>query len=143
MSKFSCWLQTGSNMFIADGDNGLKNVDMDFMLKSLSVFQADMTCCRRNHEGQDYCDKETLVLPVLGLWFRVLAAGRGLVASEGKLQVHKVYSADLEKYLPTEFEYTQMNGRAVTRPLFGDLIQQVTKIVDKLSDEELADLAKE
>ena len=38
---------------------GLRKYDMDFIAPSLEVFQANMTCCRRKHEHQDYCDKET------------------------------------------------------------------------------------
>ncbi|CAE7515260.1 unnamed protein product, partial [Symbiodinium sp. CCMP2456] len=44
-------------MFLSKGKDGLAPVDMDFLSRSLEVFQANMSCCRRNHEHQDYCDK--------------------------------------------------------------------------------------
>eukprot|EP00435_Cladocopium_sp_Y103_P064466 s13_g26.t1 len=133
-------------MYIAEGDR-LRKFDMDFIKPSLEIFQANMTCCRRKHEHQDYCDKETVVLPMLGLWFRLLAQQRGV----GEL--FEIYSAEIQKYLPASFDYTQVAGPTVSRPLFGNLIKQVGRnlsralprqtlvgIVDNLSNQELAEI---
>lgn len=124
------------NMFIAS-DSGLQQLDFNFLSESLAIFDAKMTCCRRKHEQQSYCDKEKLVLPMLGLWFRISAAHRGISTPGDALKLYETYSSDLEKYFPTKFEFSQMHGPVLTRPLFGGLISKVTQIVDKLSDDEL------
>lgn len=126
-------------MYIAEGD-GLRKFDMDFLKPSLEIFQANMTCCRRKHEHQDYCDKETVVLPMLGLWFRLLAQQRNVGVTESGKELCEIYSAEIQKYLPARFDYTQVAGPTVSRPLFGNLIKQVGRIVDNLSNEELADI---
>lgn len=126
-------------MYIAEGD-GLRKFDMDFLKPSLEIFQANMTCCRRKHEHQDYCDKETVVLPMLGLWFRLLAQQRNVGVTESGKELFEIYSAEIQKYLPARFDYTQVAGPTVSRPLFGNLIKQVGRIVDNLSNEELADI---
>jgi len=129
-------------MFVSKGKDGLAPVDMDFLSRSLEVFQANMSCCRRNHEHQDYCDKEMVLLPMLGLWFRLLAAQRGIGTSPSTQVVYDIYTSDLDRYLPTYFDYTQANGPTVRRPLFGNLTKEVKKIVDNLSDAELSDILK-
>lgn len=126
-------------MYIAE-EGGLRKYDMDFIAPSLEVFQANMTCCRRKHEHQDYCDKETVVLPMIGLWFRLLAQQRGIGVTESGNELYNIYSTNIEKYLPSKFDYTQVSGPTVNRPLFGSLIKQVGAIVDKLSNEELAEI---
>eukprot|EP00439_Symbiodinium_sp_Y106_P005476 s4631_g1.t1 len=58
---------------------------------------------------------------MLGLWFRLLAAQRGIGTSPSTQVVYDIYTSDLDRYLPTYFDYTQANGPTVRRPLFGNL----------------------
>merc|ERR1711957_310721 len=37
------------------------------------VFEAELICCRLLHTNQAICDREGLVLPLLGLWSRLCA----------------------------------------------------------------------
>merc|ERR1719433_1951218 len=63
-------LAVGSrNMYLAeDGElTPLSDID-EWLTQSIYVFQGNLTCCRRKHEGMDKCDKEFLVIPMLGLW---------------------------------------------------------------------------
>merc|ERR1719433_895506 len=63
-------LAVGSrNMYLAeDGElTPLSDID-EWLTQSVYVFQGNLTCCRRKHEGMDKCDKELLVTPMLGLW---------------------------------------------------------------------------
>ena len=126
-------------MYIAQ-DDGLRKYDMEFLKPSLEIFGAHMTCCRRKHEHQDYCDKESVILPVLGLWFSLLAQQRGVgVTSSGK-ELFDIWSSDIERYLPSRFHYPQAAGPTIQRPLFGNLIKKVGKIVQNLDEEELAEI---
>jgi hypothetical protein len=51
-------------------------VPRGFLETSLMVFEGDMTCCSMNHRinGADQaCDRQALLLPVLGLCARAMA----------------------------------------------------------------------
>jgi hypothetical protein len=51
-------------------------VPREFLETSLMVFEGDMTCCAMNHRinGVDQaCDRQALLLPLLGLCVRALA----------------------------------------------------------------------
>lgn len=64
-----------------------------------------------------------------------------LMEHAGGNELYNIYSTNIEKYLPSKFDYTQVSGPTVNRPLFGSLIKQVGAIVDKLSNEELANFS--
>ena len=47
----------------------------EILLEALDVFNGDLTCCRLKHPHGDPCDREELMLPMLGL-FAELYRGR-------------------------------------------------------------------
>merc|ERR1719276_756375 len=65
-------LAVGSkNMYLAQEDELTSLTSIEGWFKdSIYVFQGDLTCCRRGHNGcaTGSCDKELLVTPMLGLW---------------------------------------------------------------------------
>ncbi|KAL7516874.1 hypothetical protein ACHAWX_002366, partial [Stephanocyclus meneghinianus] len=64
-------------MFLAKGKPGafeLGPVEPDFFLESLHVFNGDLTCCRFEHKGMESCDRQSLVVPILGLYGELLRA---------------------------------------------------------------------
>ena len=40
---------------------------LDFFSENLHVFNGDLTCCRLEHKGMGACDRQSLVIPLLGL----------------------------------------------------------------------------
>lgn len=58
---------------------------------AVRVFDGQLTCCERGHEGQDYCDREKLVKPLLGLFGSLHRRMLGLRDSAS--QVHGDVSA--------------------------------------------------
>ncbi|CAE7713700.1 unnamed protein product [Symbiodinium microadriaticum] len=57
-----------SSMLISS-ETGLEPVTEQWVRDVVRLFDGEMTCCRLNHHGKDICDKETLVVPLLGVWF--------------------------------------------------------------------------
>ena len=41
----------------------------EILVEALDVFGGDLTCCRRGHGNGEACDREELMLPILGLYF--------------------------------------------------------------------------
>ena len=61
----SCWARNGAEtMYMCNGDN-LERFDVN--AEALDVFGGGLTCCTRCHPD-GVCDKEALVLPMLGLF---------------------------------------------------------------------------
>ena len=56
-----------SKMFIITENFG--EVPKGWMADVAPLFEGDMTCCTRKHQGGGPCDKESLVLPMLGMYF--------------------------------------------------------------------------
>ena len=62
----SCWARNGAEtMYKCNGDT-LERFDVN--AEALDVFGGGLTCCTRGHPDGDPCDKEALVLPMLGLF---------------------------------------------------------------------------
>jgi hypothetical protein len=123
-------------MFLAKGKPGsfeFKPVEEDFFLESLHVFDGDLTCCRFEHKGMEACDRQSLVVPVLGLYGELLRAAHDGV-KEGKADVSAVeaFLKEVEKHqeevFPRTFNRTmwRKNKRVVEEVLlFGDLIDRM------------------
>merc|ERR1712166_906360 len=102
-------------------------------LESINVFNGDLTCCKRcNNGGIQPCDRETLMLPMLGLYTEIYD-------NRDKPAVKDMYAMiaqNIDGIFPQEFEYTIAEGQTVTKPLFGDLIQAVEAVVEAVKSTE-------
>ena len=91
------------------------------LLRAFDVFGGEMTCCRLGHAGGTRpCDKERLVIPMLGLFLELYAdADAGDAAAAEML---RALEAHLDDIYPHSFEYAGADGTTTTLPLFGDLV---------------------
>jgi len=138
----SFWSRRGDNrMFYADGNttngstNGassiLRSLDpkdsvQESQLDAVRVFQGQLTCCRLQHNGGTQpCDREELMLPMLGLYGEIYARR---TQPTTKL-IHDAIDAHLDRIYPSTFEY-EVGGGKVTRVLFGDLIAALRHRLD-------------
>ena len=66
----SCWARNGTASMFVNTNEGLRPLATDdkVLLEALDVFGGDLTCCRLGHEDGRPCDREALVLPMLGLY---------------------------------------------------------------------------
>ncbi|CAK9074989.1 unnamed protein product [Durusdinium trenchii] len=110
---------------------GLKGVDAQWLAEVVHVFAGQTTCCDLRHENFDVCDRESLVLPLLGLYYRVAAAERrGVDQNEGTKTLYDMIEANREKIFPRSFDYAcVIDGQEALRKrtLFGDLLERVDK----------------
>ncbi|EOD40514.1 hypothetical protein EMIHUDRAFT_108458 [Emiliania huxleyi CCMP1516] len=60
------------NMFLA-ADGTVAPVEASFFAEALHVFEGELTCCRLGHAGRPFCDRQSLVAPILGLYGAVCA----------------------------------------------------------------------
>eukprot|EP00928_Gymnodinium_smaydae_P040736 TRINITY_DN275_c0_g2_i1.p1 TRINITY_DN275_c0_g2~~TRINITY_DN275_c0_g2_i1.p1 ORF type:complete len:946 (+),score=98.92 TRINITY_DN275_c0_g2_i1:116-2953(+) len=117
--------QSDQNMFLA-ADGSLTSLTDEFLEPSKHVFHGDLTCCRRKHVGMEMCDKERLVVPMLGLWAQLLS---NLQKNNGNCrfsQLHADLSDRLDEVFPQSFEFESVRGKN-RRPLF-------SRLVDRLED---------
>lgn len=124
-------------MFLADGKHSpLAPVTSDFFTESLHVFDGELTCCRLEHKGSGACDRQSLVVPILGLYGELFRASHD--AKDGKganaealasaeaflLEIEK----DQERVFPRTFQRVmwKKNKRVIEEVmLFGDLIDRM------------------
>ena len=87
------------------------------------------TCCRLGHPNGDPCDREALVLPLLGLYADIYAERNGKHA-DAYAFIEPVKS----RLFPETFEYVHKGLDGVeattTQVLFGDLIAAVEETID-------------
>ena len=56
-------------MFVTKGKKmPLAKVQQDFFKESYRMFEGELTCCRLEHKGMALCDRQCLVIPLLGLY---------------------------------------------------------------------------
>lgn len=139
-------MRNGTNgMYLAKGTEGsLHPVPDDFFFgESLHVFNGELTCCRLEHKGHGYCDRQSLVIPLLGLYGELYRASHDLDVSKGENKNHDaVQSVDtflkeIEKHQETVFPRTfnrvmWRNNKKVEEEvlLFGDLIDRMKARID-------------
>jgi hypothetical protein len=109
-------------MFYASGE-GLQPMapsgPTDEFLEAIQVFHGDLTCCCRGHEGGAPCDREFLMLPMLGLYQQIYANRH----EERMKKIHDVIEPIISDVFPATFEYTSDFTGTITKPLFGGLIE--------------------
>jgi len=102
------------------------------------VFEAQMTCCRLRHPAGLPCDREKLVVCMLGLFFDLLSRDKQGMMSDGAREVKEIFEAQKERIFPKTFEYTQTDGTSLKdKELFGDLVQRMEKYVAGMDTDQL------
>ncbi|CAJ1381343.1 unnamed protein product [Effrenium voratum] len=111
--------------------NGLEPVDLRWLEDVVRVFDASTTCCTQRHQHFGKCDRESLVLPLIGLYYRVAAAERrGVDSNEGTATLYEMMESKRDNVFPRIFEHVSVvNGQEVRKKkvLFGDLLERVDK----------------
>lgn len=114
----------------ATGGKRLECASEAWLKDVVDIFSGSMTCCRLEHAHQDHCDKETLVLPLLGLWY-VLCGGEGPRSNVGAELLRGLIAPRVHEIFPEEFNFVTKSGTEV-RSLFGDLIPMLDKHLRKV-----------
>ena len=127
-------------MYLALGDGGdLAPVKTDFFQESLRVFEGQLTCCRLEHKGMSACDRQSLVVPLLGLYGELYrAAVDGVKGGDAEsLASVKAFLDEIEKHQDSVFPPTFQRvmwrkNKKVTEEvmLFGDLIERMKHRID-------------
>ena len=70
----SCWARNGTSDMYFNTNEGLKPlvVSDEILHEALDVMNGEFTCCRLGHPNEDPCDREALMLPLLGLYADVI-----------------------------------------------------------------------
>jgi hypothetical protein len=133
-------LAIASTHTLALGDGGdLVPVKTDFFQESLRVFEGQLTCCRLEHKGMSACDRQSLVVPLLGLYGELYrAAVDGVKGGDAEsLASVKAFLDEIEKHQDSVFPPTFQRvmwrkNKKVTEEvmLFGDLIERMKHRID-------------
>ena len=75
----SCWARNGTSDMYYNSNEGLKPLEVSdqILAEALDVIGGEFTCCRLGHPNEEPCDREQLMLPLLGLYADVYAERRG------------------------------------------------------------------
>ena len=122
-------------MYLAiDDSSPVVPVANDFFTESLHVFNGELTCCRLEHKGMNACDRQSLVIPLLGLYGELYRASHEATkAGDSKaLESVSTFLNEIEKHqeevFPRTFERImwRKNKRVAEEVmLFGDLIDRM------------------
>ena len=112
-------------------------VSDEILHEALDVMSGEFTCCRLGHPHGDPCDREALVLPLLGLYADIYAERNGKHA-----EAYAFIEPVKDSLFPETFEYVHKGLDGVetttTQVLFGDLIAAVEESIDQGSFDESA-----
>ncbi|CAJ1441179.1 unnamed protein product [Effrenium voratum] len=141
--------QAGDNMFLAKKNetSGVPDIirlndNKEWLEQSIEVFKGQLTCCRRKHEGMDMCDRERLVVPMLGLWAQLCrTVQNSATTSQGPKEaerpfadlqeIHEHLCGRIKEVFPETFTYETEAG-SEERSLFGKLVE---RLEERLSHE--------
>merc|ERR1719262_1051619 len=70
----------------------------------------------------DHCDKQSLMIPMLGLWDGLCRSKHNPIFA----QLHEQMSGKLESIFPKDFTYETEKGKA-KKELFGNLLQRMAE----------------
>ena len=128
----SCWARNGTSDMYYNSNEGLKPLEVSdqILAEALDVIGGEFTCCRLGHPNEEPCDREQLMLPLLGLYADVYAERRGKHA-----YAYAFIEPRKHELFPSTFEYTHRSLDGVetttTQVLFGDLIAAVEHATDQ------------
>merc|ERR1712100_641180 len=122
--QFAHFCQHGmENIYLVEYTEKLQPVNDEWMNSVCYVFEGEMTCCRKAHNsGATPCDRESLVLPLLGLYSELFH--KACLGTTSKLEQDALLfiDADKNRMFPADYSYCTGEGKAECRTLFGDLI---------------------
>ncbi len=122
-------------IFITKGKaSPLEKVKREFFNESFRMFEGELTCCRLEHKGMALCDRQCLVVPLLGLYGELYR--ETVVGSKGGsgqcFECVEDFLTEIEKrqdeIFPPTFKRTtwRKNKQSEeTIQLFGDLISRM------------------
>jgi len=124
-----CWSRNGTSDMRQWTGDGLEPLSAEAVGDALNVFSGDLTCCRLGHAHAEPCDREELMLPMLGLYAELYAGRRGPTA-----ECYAVVGPRKDAVFPRTFEYRygtpDGEERTEEAALFGDLVQAVELAAD-------------
>ena len=104
----------------------------EILAEALDVISGEFTCCRLGHPNEDPCDREQLMLPLLGLYADVYRERHGKYAD-----AYAFIEPIKSRLFPETFEYVHKGLDGVetttTQVLFGDLVAAVEYATDQES----------
>jgi hypothetical protein len=122
-------------MYLAvDKVEPIVKVKNDHFEESLHVFEGELTCCRLEHKGMGACDRQSLVIPLLGLYGELFRAAHDGIkgGNTDALSSVEAFLKEIEKHQETVFPRTfqrvmwRKNKRVTEEVLlFGDLIDRM------------------
>ena len=120
-------------MYLATSGASLEPVKTDFFIESLHVFDGELTCCRLEHKGRGSCDRQSLVIPLLGLYGELYRAShQAKIKGSENLASVDTFLMEIEKHQEEVFPRTfnrvmwRKNKRVSEEVmLFGDLIDRM------------------
>ena len=81
---FACWARNGLHDMYVCTSRGLEPLSRAMcpveLVDALDVFAGEMSCCRRGHPDAAPCDKELLMLPMLGIYAEIYKNRHGSAA---------------------------------------------------------------
>ena len=105
-------------------------VSDEILHEALDVMNGEFTCCRLGHPNEDPCDREELMLPLLGLYADIYRERHGKHA-----EAYAFIEPIKDRLFPATFKYTHRSPEGVetttTQVLFGDLIAAVEHTTDQ------------
>ena len=120
----------GIDSMFVEAPGGLQQVTRDWIGTVVCIFDAALTCCRLKHQNQDSCDRESLVLPLLGLWSQVLSDHR--TGKTGTASLHAIIEPQKDRVFPASYKFEKMLDDQETVlieevELFGDMIARIER----------------
>jgi len=121
-------------MYVAVSRDKLDRVTSDHFIESLHVFNGELTCCRLEHKGMGACDRQSLVIPLLGLYGELFRAAHDGIkgGNADALSSVAAFLEEIEKHQELIFPRTfqrvswRKNKRVIEEVmLFGDLIDRM------------------
>ena len=114
------------DMWVAN-DTSCLPMKSDWFDEALYVFHGEATCCRLKHKNMSKCDRETLVLPILGL-FGEMYASKSVPGEQKKLWDERI-AANKDRMFPAEFTFKHHKANE-ERVLFGPLVSMMEELID-------------
>eukprot|EP00928_Gymnodinium_smaydae_P098096 TRINITY_DN9046_c0_g1_i1.p1 TRINITY_DN9046_c0_g1~~TRINITY_DN9046_c0_g1_i1.p1 ORF type:complete len:357 (-),score=52.67 TRINITY_DN9046_c0_g1_i1:126-1160(-) len=127
-----CFIGNPSMMFLKEHMGKLPRVPPGWIDDVLRVFDGNMTCCTRKHPEAGPCDRESLVEPLIGMYFALMLEsqdGKTINHADRDVAAIATLLANPDEYFPKTFKYVSKNGGQSDRVLFGDMISRVNRFL--------------
>ncbi|CAE8641126.1 unnamed protein product [Polarella glacialis] len=118
-----------ASMFIQTAETFCDLPD-DWMETVCTVCDGNMTCCRNRHPKGCRCDKQTLVIPLLALYYNIYKQNlSGNPSEAAKFISDLIQRKGKDQMFPPNINIAQDTGITEVQELFGDTINRIEKIV--------------